>query len=126
MEIKELAKKYKDYVVGLRREFHQMPEPSLQEYKTSKRIQEELDKMGAKYKVVAGTGVVVEIGGKKPYKVMGILGALAIPNILFLNQLGKIEIDNMFVFSMSTVLLIGYRVLQNKVENSSADLGVTL
>ena len=68
MEIKELAKKYKDYVVGLRREFHQMPEPSLQEYKTSKRIQEELDKMGAKYKVVAGTGVVVEIGGKKPGK----------------------------------------------------------
>ena len=68
MEIKELAKKYKDYVVGLRREFHQMPEPSLQEYKTSKRIQEELDKMGAKYKVVAGTGVVVEIGGKKSGK----------------------------------------------------------
>ena len=49
MEIKELAKKYKDYVVGLRREFHQMPEPSLQEYKTSKRIQDELDKMGANY-----------------------------------------------------------------------------
>ena len=69
---------------------------------------------------------MAEIGGKKPYKVMGILGALAIPNILFLNQLGKIEIDNMFVFSMITVLLIGYRVLQNRVENSSGDLGVTL
>ena len=69
---------------------------------------------------------MAEIGGKKPYKVMGILGALAMPNILFLNQLGKIEIDNMFVFSMITVLLIGYRVLQNRVENSSGDLGVTL
>ena len=69
---------------------------------------------------------MAEIGGKKPYKIVGILGALAIPNILFLNQLGKIEIDNMFVFSMFTVLLIGYRVLQNRVENSSGDLGVTL
>lgn len=69
MEIKELAKKYKEYVINLRREFHQIPEPSLEEYKTSKRIQEELEKMGIKYKVIANTGIVAEIGknqqGKK-------------------------------------------------------------
>lgn len=64
MEIKELAKKYKDYVIKMRREFHQIPEPSLHEYETSKKIQEELSKMGVKYKVVADTGVVAEIGGK--------------------------------------------------------------
>lgn len=68
MQIKELAKKYKEYVVGLRREFHQMPEPSLEEFKTSKRIQEELEKIGVKYRVVAGTGVVAEIIGKKTGK----------------------------------------------------------
>ena len=64
MNIKELAEKNRDYVINLRREFHQIPEPSLEEYETSKRIQEELDKMGIKYKVVAKTGVVAEIGGK--------------------------------------------------------------
>ena len=72
MNIKELAEKNRDYVINLRREFHQIPEPSLEEYETSKRIQEELDKMGIKYKVVAKTGVVAEIGGKQPGKVVAL------------------------------------------------------
>ena len=68
MNIKELAKKNKDFIVNLRREFHQIPEPSLEEYKTSKKIQDELERLNVKYKVVAKTGVVAEIGGKKPGK----------------------------------------------------------
>lgn len=68
MNIKELAKKNKDFIINLRREFHQFPEPSLEEYETSKKIQNELDKLNVKYKVVAKTGVVAEIGGKKPGK----------------------------------------------------------
>ena len=30
MNIKELAEKNRDYVINLRREFHQIPEPSLE------------------------------------------------------------------------------------------------
>ena len=40
MEIKELAKKNKDYVISLRRHFHQYPEASMQEFETSKKIKE--------------------------------------------------------------------------------------
>lgn len=36
MNIKELAEKNRDYVINLRREFHQIPEPSLEEMKLLK------------------------------------------------------------------------------------------
>lgn len=56
----------KDYIIGRRREFHENPEESLKEFRTSKRIQEELTKMEIDFKVIAGTGVVATIiGGKK-------------------------------------------------------------
>lgn len=68
MEIKDLAKKYKDYVINLRREFHQIPEPSMEEHETSKKIKEELKKLGIKYKEVGNTGVVAIIEGKNQNK----------------------------------------------------------
>ncbi|TCO76961.1 M20 family metallopeptidase [Marinisporobacter balticus] len=74
MNIKELAKKNKDYVVDLRREFHKYPEPSWHEERTSKRIKEELDKMGIPYISVAGTGVVATIEGKKSGKTVALRG----------------------------------------------------
>lgn len=63
MKVKELAKKYKQYGIDLRREFHMNPEPSMQEVRTSSRVIEELEKMGIECKVVAGTGVVGIIKG---------------------------------------------------------------
>lgn len=68
MEIKDLAKKYKDYVINLRREFHQILEPSMEEYETSKKIKEELKKLEIKYKEVRKTGVVATIDGKNQNK----------------------------------------------------------
>ncbi|MGL4567695.1 MAG: M20 metallopeptidase family protein, partial [Fusobacteriaceae bacterium] len=56
--IKKLVSQNKDYIIKMRREFHKYPEPSFEEFRTSKRIQEELSKMGIPFKVVAGTGVV--------------------------------------------------------------------
>jgi len=41
-----LAKEVKDYVIELRREFHMYPERSGEEFRTSKRVKEELDKLG--------------------------------------------------------------------------------
>ena len=46
MDIRERIKKYKDYIVEMRRYFHQYPEKSNEEIKTSKKIKEELEKMG--------------------------------------------------------------------------------
>lgn len=63
MRVKELANKYKEYVIDMRREFHMYPEPSWQEVRTSQRIKEELEKMGIPYTAVADTGVVATIKG---------------------------------------------------------------
>lgn len=63
MNVEGFAKKYKQYAVDLRREFHMNPEPSMKEVRTSDRVVEELKKMGIKCKKVAGTGVVGIIKG---------------------------------------------------------------
>lgn len=68
MTVKELAKKYKQDVINLRREFHKYPEASLKEFKTSEKIKEQLDKLGIPCKIVADTGVVADIKGEKPGK----------------------------------------------------------
>lgn len=72
MDIRELAKKNKEYVIKLRREFHSYPEPSLNEYKTSEKIKRELDKMGIPYKSAADTGIIAEIKGKKEGKTVAL------------------------------------------------------
>lgn len=74
MKTMELAKKNHDYVIQMRREFHMNPEVSMQEYNTSKRIKEELDKIGVEYKGIAGTGVIATIHGTKPGKTVALRG----------------------------------------------------
>jgi len=63
MDVKELAKKYKQYSIDMRREFHMHPEPSWQEKETSKRIKRELDDMGIPYRSVGDPGLVATIEG---------------------------------------------------------------
>lgn len=61
--ILEQVKADHDYVVSLRRYFHQHPELAKEEFHTQKRIEEELDKIGVAHKRIAGTGVYAEIKG---------------------------------------------------------------
>ncbi|WZL72936.1 M20 family metallopeptidase [Clostridiaceae bacterium 35-E11] len=72
MNIKELAKQNKDYVIDLRREFHMHPEPSWKEERTSQRVKEELEKMGIPFSPVAGTGVVATIKGNQEGKTIAL------------------------------------------------------
>ncbi|SCI26973.1 MULTISPECIES: M20 family metallopeptidase [unclassified Romboutsia] len=65
MNVKEEIKKYKDYIVSMRRDFHKHPERSGVEIRTSKRIKEELEKMGIPYESIASTGVIGTIKGNK-------------------------------------------------------------
>jgi len=65
-------KKEKDYITGLRRHFHQFPEPSFQEYETAKKIEAELSGMGISHKRIGETGVLGIITGKKPGKVIAL------------------------------------------------------
>ena len=72
MNARKLAEKYKDEIIALRREFHQNPELSWQEFRTARRIEEELKKLGINTKKVAETGVVGLIEGKPGNKVVAL------------------------------------------------------
>lgn len=73
MNVRELSEKFQDEIVALRREFHQNPELSWQEYNTAVRIEQELNKIGiTDTKRIAGTGVVGLIKGKKGSKVVAL------------------------------------------------------
>lgn len=64
MNFKEEALKIKDEIINIRRDFHAHPELGFEEYRTSAKIKEFLDKENIPYKEVAGTGVCAIIKGK--------------------------------------------------------------
>lgn len=70
--IKDKVEEYKEYAIDLRRHFHKNPEPSLKEFNTAKRVEEELAKMGIVTKRVANTGVVGWIHGKTKGKTIAL------------------------------------------------------
>ena len=67
MNVKDITKKYKDYIIEKRRYFHMNPEPSFNEY-TSKVVQEELKKLEIPFEIFAKTGIIATIKGKNPGK----------------------------------------------------------
>ncbi len=67
MDIRERSEKLFPYMQELRREFHRHPELSFKEFRTSRRVQEELTAMGVPYTVIPdSTNVVAEICGGRP------------------------------------------------------------
>lgn len=68
---------------------------------------------------------MAEIGGKKPDVNLGCIAGLAIPNIVYFTNVDNSTLILMPI-TLLTIALIGKKVLQNKVENSSRDIGVTL
>ncbi|HBN27955.1 MAG TPA: amidohydrolase [Clostridiaceae bacterium] len=71
MNIKQLAEKYNDYIIKMRRHFHQNPELSWEEYNTTDFIEKELNSMGLKTTRFEGkTGVLAELKGAKPGKTL--------------------------------------------------------
>ena len=68
---------------------------------------------------------MAEIGGKKPDVNLGYIAGLAIPNIIYFANVDNSTLIHMPI-TLLTIALIGKKVLQNKVENSSRDIGVTL
>ena len=67
-QIQQLAKKYADEFIDIRRHIHANPELSYQEFETSKFIQQKLTEFGIPFEVKATTGVVGLIKGKNPDK----------------------------------------------------------
>lgn len=65
MDIIKETKLIGNYLISLRKDFHRNPELGMQEYRTSKKIKEELDKIGVKYEEGIKTEVVATIGNGK-------------------------------------------------------------
>lgn len=63
MKAYQIARDDLEYMRGLRREFHQKPELSLKESRTSRRIGEELDSLGIPYIRVGEYGIVATVEG---------------------------------------------------------------
>ncbi|GAA0729016.1 M20 family metallopeptidase [Clostridium malenominatum] len=72
MKTLESAKKYYDWMVDIRRDLHMHPEPSFSEFRTSKRIREELEKMGLEVSSPCETGVLGILRGKEEGKVVAL------------------------------------------------------
>ena len=62
---KKEAEAQKTSLIALRRELHQHPELGLQEHRTARRIEEELDKLGITHERVGETGVLATLRGEK-------------------------------------------------------------
>lgn len=60
----ELAKKYEDYIISMRRYFHENPELSSQEDKTVERLSRELKDMGIEHVIIPNGGILATIKGK--------------------------------------------------------------
>ena len=74
MEIRALAHEMMPEIVEFRRDLHRHPEASLQEFRTTNRIAEELDKLGVSYRRLEPTGIVAEVKGAKPGKTVALRG----------------------------------------------------
>lgn len=72
MQYDELLSAQEEYVIKLRREFHENPELSGKEIRTSKRVKEELGNMGVPFQEMSGTGVVGLIKGAHPGKTIAL------------------------------------------------------
>ncbi len=66
IEIRKETEQIRNYVVNLRKHFHQNPELSLEEWETSKRIKRELEEMEVPFIEMAGTGVIGLLGQGDP------------------------------------------------------------
>lgn len=66
MREKPSVEALESWIIRLRREFHQYPELSFEEYETQKRILKFLGELGIEAKKIADTGVIAYIRGTQP------------------------------------------------------------
>lgn len=64
--------------------------------------------------------------GKKPFSKLGILFGLTIPNIIYFSNLNNIEIPIFLPVATFIIFCMGKRIFENKVENASIDIGVSV
>ncbi len=104
------AMSIKEKVVGYRRQLHQIPELSMELHETSAYVKKTLEKLGYKPEVLAKTGLVATLEGKKPGKVILIRADMdALPIKEEVDLPFKSQNDNMHAcgHDMHTAMLLG-------------------
>jgi amidohydrolase len=66
------AKSIEDYIISFRRDLHENPELSGQEFRTQQRIMEELDKLGIQYEKAGNTSLIATLKGGKSGKTVAL------------------------------------------------------
>ncbi|MGL6099291.1 MAG: phosphatidate cytidylyltransferase [Fusobacteriaceae bacterium] len=66
------------------------------------------------------------LSGKKCYKNFGIVSGLAIVNYTYFKDVIGFSYDSFQLIVPITILLMVYRVMKNKVEDSSSEIGITI
>ena len=79
-------KKHTQEMIAFRRDLHAHPELPFEEVRTTKRIAEELDKIGIEYRLTEPTGVIAEIKGAKPGKTVALRADIDALPVLELND----------------------------------------
>lgn len=79
MDVRKAAEAARDCIVSIRREFHQHPELSMQEFRTAQRIEEELDRLGIPHTRVGETGVLGTLRGGRAARPGGLALCAADP-----------------------------------------------
>lgn len=72
--IMKRVKSIEEYIVSFRRDLHENPELSGQEFKTQEKIMKELDKLGIPYRKAGNTSIIAELEGGKPGKTIALRG----------------------------------------------------
>ena len=72
MSYLDKAKALEEYMVSLRRHFHQHPEKSMEERETTAFIMAQLNEMGIPHRKLSPSGVVAEIAGGRPGKTVAL------------------------------------------------------
>ena len=65
-EILKEAKRIEDYIIQFRRDLHENPELSGEEYRTQEKLMEQLDLLGIPYEKVGNTSLIARLKGSKP------------------------------------------------------------
>jgi amidohydrolase len=76
------AKSIEEYIINFRRDLHENPELSGQEFRTQEKIMKELDKLGIPYKKAGNASLIAILKGAKPGKTIALRGDIdALPII---------------------------------------------
>lgn len=70
--LKASIQKYEQEMIAFRRDLHQHPELQWEEFRTTQKVADEMDKLGIPYRKTVPTGLIAELVGGKPGKTVAL------------------------------------------------------